>query len=72
VAVQSSRSNSCVFGDVVESGIRAGPSKRLFCHLQNPLAVASRVGPRLSWGNLQTLGWHIKKLQPEAFSGYLI
>ena len=62
VAIQSSRSNACLFGDVVEAGVRAGPGKRLLRHLQNALAVPLRVGARFSWGNFLILGRHIKKV----------
>jgi lactam utilization protein B len=70
VAIQSSRSDACLFGNVVEAGIRAGPGKRLLRHLQNALAVPLRVGARFSWGHFLILGRHKNKLQPETVSGY--
>ena len=72
VAIQSSRSDACLFSDVVEAGIRARPGKRLLRHLQNALAVPLRIGARFSWGNFLMFGRHKKKLQPETVSGYLI
>src|SRR5207237_717800 len=62
VAIQSSRSNTCLFGDVVEAGVRAEPSKRLLRHLQNALAVPLRVGARFSRGRVRILGRHKKKV----------
>ena len=48
VAIQSSRSHPCLFGNVVQAGVRARAGKRLLRHLQNALAVALRVGARFS------------------------
>jgi len=60
VAIQSSRSNPSPFGDVIEAGVRAGPSKRLLRHLQNALAVPLRIGARFSRGNFLSFGGHKK------------
>src|SRR5258708_5967516 len=45
VAIESSRSNACVFGDIIQAGVCAGPGKRLLGDVQNALAIALRISP---------------------------
>lgn len=52
VTVQSSGSNSCLFGNIVQAGVRAKTCKRLLRHLQNTLAVPLRIRARLSGDGL--------------------
>src|SRR5580658_5559544 len=60
MAIEGPRSNACLFSDVVEASVRAGPSKRLLRHLQNAFAVAQRIGARFSPGNFLSFGRHKK------------
>jgi hypothetical protein len=71
VAVQCSWPNLCLFGDVVQAGVRAGAGERLLGHLQNALAITLRISARLSPNGLRTF-CHQKILQPEIASGYPI
>ena len=43
VTIQSSRSNTGLFGDVVQAGIRSRTSERLPGHFQNALAIPLRI-----------------------------
>src|SRR5580700_187850 len=60
MAIQSPRSNTRLFSNVVEAGIRTRAGKRLLCNLKNAVAVAPRVGARFSRGNFLSLGRHKK------------
>jgi len=48
VAIQGSRANLCLLGDAVQAGVGSGPRERLFCHLQNALAIPLSIRARLS------------------------
>src|SRR4029077_14235340 len=61
VAIQSPRSNTRLFSDVVEAGIRTRPGERLLRRFQNALTVLLRVSARFSWGFL-IFRWHAKKV----------
>jgi len=50
VAIQSSGSYTCLFGDIVQAGVRAETGKRLLRHFQNASAVPLRIRARFSLG----------------------
>ena len=52
VTIQSSGSDTRLFGNIVQAGVGAKAGKRLLRHFQNALAVALRVCARLSLGGL--------------------
>jgi hypothetical protein len=72
VTIQSSRSNPCLLGDIVQADVRAGTSEGLFRDLKNALTIALRIGAQSSRDGLGTFCRHIKILQPESISDYLL
>jgi hypothetical protein len=46
VAIQSSCSNTCIFGEVIKAGTCAGPGERLLGHFPNALAITLRIRAR--------------------------
>ena len=52
VAIQGTRSNTCLFGDVIQAGVCPGPGKRLFRHLQDARPTALGIGAGLAAGRL--------------------
>src|SRR5262249_12261919 len=52
MAVQSSRPNPSLCGDVVQAGICARPGERLLGYFQNAFSVTLRIGAQLTPGRL--------------------
>jgi hypothetical protein len=43
VAIQGSRSDAYLLGDVVKTGVCAMPGKRFLRHVENPFAIPLRI-----------------------------
>src|SRR6516165_7063604 len=61
VAIQGSRSNLCLFGDIVQPGICTGLGKRLLGYFENTVAILLRIAARLPPGRLRTWIGHTKQ-----------
>ena len=49
MAIQGSRSNTYLFGDVIETGVCAVPGERFLRYFENPFAIPLGIGAGLSW-----------------------
>src|SRR5277367_1264041 len=71
MAVQRTRSNARLFGDVIEACLRTKLGERLFGNLQNTVAVPFRIGAGFSLRSWGTFRSHQINLQPETVSANL-
>ena len=58
MAVQRSRSDASLFGDVIQACLRAELSEGRFGNLQNAAAIPFRIGAEFSLGSWGMFGGH--------------
>jgi hypothetical protein len=62
VAIQGARSNTCLFGDVIQAGVCTGLGKRFFRHLQDARPIALGIGAGLAVGGWWRLRGHLETM----------